>query len=191
MILYISHAYLKSRLPSGIFDSLGKPAILRKVIRNSDPVTALQLSGNLIANSSDLLISSKVTVCASEQIANWIEIIRSSISISDCGRLLSNWPTKLTKQVRTCKVCPCYNFCRLLNWRVLMNWVLARLNFPSKSSTISEMFPTNRHLLNFYKWGHVGLLACDTLCESTLTNFGQNIMNTGQITLLMFRLNPF
>ena len=60
MILYISHAYLKSRLPSGIFDSLGKPAILRKVIRNSDPVSGLQLSGNLIANSSELLPKSGI-----------------------------------------------------------------------------------------------------------------------------------
>ena len=70
IILYISHAYLKSRLPSGIFDSLGKPAILRKVIRNLDPVSTFQLSGNLIANSSDLLPKSQVLVCTSEQIAN-------------------------------------------------------------------------------------------------------------------------
>ena len=53
MFLFISHAYLKSRLPSGIFDSLGTTAILRKVIRNSNLVPAREVSANLIANSSD------------------------------------------------------------------------------------------------------------------------------------------
>ena len=53
MFLFISHAYLRSRLPSGIFDSLGTTAILRKVIRNSNLVPAREVSANLIANSSD------------------------------------------------------------------------------------------------------------------------------------------